>query len=433
MTERKFYFIRVIFSVIFLLSLPFHAAGEEIIKKNENLNLERCIELAFKFHPSIVAAKNNVLVNQSKIGQAQSNYFPQLSASGGYSKIKSASGGSTLKSDNPYDQYTSSINLNQMLFDFGKTPTQVRIQEFNRDASKADLDNIIDQTIFNVKQAYYNLLQTKRSRDVALETVAQYQQHLEQAKGFFSVGTKSKFDVTKAEVDLSTAKLNLIKAENNLKIAFVTLNNAMGIPNAPEYTLVDNLTVKKQHVTLQEAIETAFKNRPDLISLTAKKEAAKESVSLAKKGYYPVLNGSAAYNWSAQKFPLQEGWTAGVTMTFPIFSGFLTRHQVKEAEANLDLVRANEEALKNTIQLNIRQAYLQLLQAEESTTTAELAVKQATENLEIANGRYEAGISSPIEVTDAQVAYSNSKLSHIQALYDYQLALASLEQAMGLK
>lgn len=433
MKKSASYFNWTIALVIFFISVPVPAAGEEIIKKGENLNLERCIELAFKFHPNIVAAKNNVLVSQSKIGQAQSNYFPQVSASGGYSKIKSGSGGSTLKSDNPYDQYNSSINLDQMLFDFGKTPTQVKIQKLNRDASKADLDDIIDQTVFNVKQAYYGVLQTKRSRDVALETVTQYQHHLEQAKGFFEVGIKSKFDVTKADVDLSNAKLNLIKAENNLKIAAVTLNNAMGIPDAPEYTLVDNLTVKKQPITLQEALLTAFKNRPDLISITTKKEAAKESIDLAKKGYYPVLSGNAAYNWAAQKFPLQEGWTAGVTMTFPIFSGFLTKNQVKEAEATLNVVKANEDALKNVIQLNIRQAYLQLLQAEESITTAELAVKQATENLAIANGRYEAGISSPIEVTDAQVAYSNSKLSHIQALYDYQIALASLEKAMGSK
>ena len=97
------------------------------------------------------------------------------------------------------------------------------------------------QVTFGVKQAYYGLLQARRNRDVAREVVEQFQQHLEQAKAFFEVGTKPKFDVTKADVDLSNAKLNLLKAENAFRLGQVTLNNTMGMPEAPDYEIVDQL------------------------------------------------------------------------------------------------------------------------------------------------------------------------------------------------
>ncbi|MBA4348612.1 MAG: TolC family protein [Thermodesulfovibrio sp.] len=430
--------MRNILSLILFLTVivPFQADGDEIIKKDETLTLRQCIDIAMKLHPNIIAAKNSIAASESRVGQAEANYFPQIGASSGYSRISpvsSLTSNSSSTSDQAYDQYTSSVTLSQTLFDFGKTPTQVRIQNLNLNSSRADFRNSLEQITFNVKQAYYGVLQAKRSRDVAAETVTQFQQHLEQAKGFYEVGLKPKFDVTKAEVDLSNSKLNLIKAENALKIAKVVLNNTVGLTDAPEYKIEDNLVYEKQTITLENALALAFKNRPDLHSLQLKTKASEESIELAKKGYFPVLTGSAAYNWAAQKFPLEHGWNAGVTITLPIFSGYLTKHQVEESRANLNIAKANEDVLRQQIIFDLQQAYLKLREAEERIPTAELAVTQATENLDIANGRYEAGVGNPIEVTDAQISYINAKTSYIQALYDYKVAQASLDKAMGVK
>lgn len=431
--------IPVVLSFMFII--PLNAWAEKIIKKDELLGLGQCIEIALKVHPNIVAARNTIDINQSRIGQAEANYFPQVDWSSGYSRNKStpsrnvaqSSSGQSL-SNNAFDLYTSSFTLSQNIFDFGKTPTQVRIQRLNLDSSRADLENVLDQVIFNVKQAYYGVLQAKRNRDVAEETVRQFQQHLDQAKGFYEVGTRPKFDVTKAEVDLSNSKLSLIKAENALRIAKVTLNNALGVPDAPEYTIEDILAFQKYIITFEDAIKRAYNYRPDLRSLITKEESAKESIELAKKGYYPTLSGSASYNWSGEKVSsLDNGWNVGATLTFPIFSGFLTKYQVEESKANLNVLKANEEFLRQSILLDVQQAYLNLLQAEESISTAELTVRQATENLELANGRYAAGVGNPIEVTDAQVSYSSAKTAYNQALYDYKVAQASLEKAMGVK
>ena len=277
-----------------------------------------------------------------------------------------------------FDQYSAGFNVSQTIYDFGKTPTQVKIQKYNFDSSRSDLENVSEQIIFNVRQAYYGVLQTRRNMEVSAESVRQFEQHLEQAKGFFTVGTKPKFDVTKAEVDLGNAKLNLILAENALRLAVVNLNNSIGVPDAPEYALEDNLSFRKYDITLEDALSKAFQDRPDLKSVVARRQASESSIDLAKTGYYPVLTGNAAYSWSGEKFPLEHGWDVGAALSFPIFSGFLTKYQVQEAKANLNVLKANEESVKQTVISDVQQAFLNLKAAEQRVPTAKLNVEQAT-------------------------------------------------------
>lgn len=408
------------------------------IKPGDKLNVDRVVSIAIERQPQLAAAQSTVRASESKIGQAVAAYLPQVNASGTYTKIKnppgslSTSGSSgTISGVRTYEQYSGNISASQLLYDFGKTPNQIWIQKYGAEAARGDLGGVRSNVILAARQAYYGLLAAQRSRDVAKEVTGQFEQHLQQAKAFFEVGTKPKFDVIKAESDLSTAKLSLIKAENALKIAKVTLNNAMGVPDAPDYTIEDSLDVVKKEMTLPAAVETAYKNRPELLASQARVKAADEQVSYAYKGFFPSISATGSYIRSGQDFFPPEGWNAGVAITWGLFNGFQTVHQVREAKANLDTARSNYELLKQNVLLEVQQAYLQLLQAKESIPTAELGVKQATENLEIATGRYNAGVGNPIEVTDAQITYSNAKNAFTQALYDYQVAAASLERSIG--
>jgi len=426
-------FVPLILFLIFIM--PFKAGAEEIIKKGESLNLERCIEIALKRQPAIIAAMNTANASQSRIGQAQANYYPQIDWTSSASRNSVGPKTSFGFKTKPvlYNSYSTSAALNQNIYDFGKTAAQVKIQRLNYDSSLSDVENTSEQIILNVKQTYYGVLQAKRSRDVSAETVKQFEQHLEQAKGFYEVGTKPKFDVTKAEVDLSNSKLNMIRAENAVRIAVASLNNAMGVPDAPGYEVEDNLSFKKYEMKFDDAVSKAYQNRPDLKSIIVKKQAAESSVELAKKGYFPVLTGTAGYDYAGNTFPLERGWNIGATFSFPVFNGFLTKYQVEEAKENLNVLRANEESLRQSVFLEVQQAYLNLKEAEDSIPTAELTVQQAQENFEIANGRYAAGVGNPIEVTDAEVLLANAKLSYIQALYNYKVSQSSLEKAMGLR
>jgi len=433
----KAFMKKIILLLIFVgLFMPFRAAAEAPIRKGDTLELERCIEIALKKHPGIRAAANTLKAGESRVGQAKSGYFPQVSGIASYSRTDpttTSSGRLSTTAGNVYDSYGSSVGLSQNLFDFGKTSTQVQIQTLNLDSSRSDLDQVIAQVIFGVRQTYWGLLRARRDRDVAGEVVGQYEQHLGRAKGFFEVGLKPKFDVTKAEVDLSNAKLNLLKAGNAFRLAQVALNNAMGSPEAPDYEIRDSLAFQRVNVDLEQALKQAYDRRPDLQSTLTKKKSLQETIELQKKGYYPYVTGNASYGWGGDSFPLNQGWSFGATLNIPLFSGFSTKYQVDEARANLDVLKANEETLRQGIFLEVKQAWLNLQEAADRIVTAEVIVRQAAENLELADGRYAAGVGNPIEVTDALVAQSNAKLSFVAALYDYKMAQATLEKATGEK
>jgi len=422
--------ICLLMTIMTLVMVPFLAGAESPLQKGERLDLQRCVDIALRNHPALRGARDTIRVGESRIGQARSNYYPQVNWLTDYTRINRSrtTGGSQTSKD-----YNSSVALNQTLFDFGKTKTQVNIEKLNTDSFRQDFYNRETEIVFGVKQAYFNLLQAEKNRDVAIETVSQFQHHLVQAKGFFEVGTKPKFDVTKAEVDLSNAILNRIRAENNVRIARVNLNNALGIPDAPEFAIDDTLLLQKGQTDLPGALERAYRNRPDLQSMMKKAEAADQSINLARKGYYPNVTGSAGYGFGGEDFPLSDGWNVGAMLNVPLFNGLQTLYSVREARANLDVVRAGEQSLRQQVRLEVEQALSNLREAEERTAAARLAVRQAEENVELANGRYAAGVGNPIEVTDALVSLSNARTDHIAALTDYRIAQAGLEKAAGGK
>ena len=447
------------------------------IKKNEVLTLERCLDIAFKNNPNIGLAQNTTKIYQSKIGQTKAGYFPQLNLASGYGRQNPITSSPIDEANN---QYSGNVNLNQLIYDFGKTPTKTKIQKLNLNSANFDVDDITVKIAYNVKHAYYSALLAKINKDIYAQSISQYEKHLKQANAFFEIGTKSKIDVTNAEVNLSNVKLNYIKANNAYKTAIANLNNAMGILEAPEYTVADtvtfnrptnitnkdikvaykntgskpannsakkpvlkstvekqniigDLTFKKFDITLEEALKKAFDNRPDLKSSLTKEIIATESVKLAKKDYYPSLTGYANYGIGGQKFPLDSGWSFGTNVNIPIFNGLLTKNQISEAKANLDIAKSNIEILRQNIYLQVQQAYINLVESEKTIPIAELTVRQAKENFELANGRYKVGVGSSIEVNDAQISYNNAQLSYVQAFYDYNTAYINLENAMGVK
>ena len=239
--------------------------------------------------------------------------------------------------------------------------------------------------------------------------------------------------MTKAEVDLGNAQLALIKAENQVRLARVNLNNAMGMPDAPDYTLEDILAFVKYGLPFDEALQKAFTQRADLQSLTKKKDSSRESINLARKGYFPVVNASATYYYTGTDFPLADGWNYGLNVTAPIFNGFLTKYQVEEAKANYDTASATERSLRLNIISQVQQGYVLLRQADESIATSEITVRQAKENVELALGRYQAGVGSPLDVSDALTALANAQVAYVSALTDYKNAQASIEVAIGAR
>lgn len=407
-------------------------AQRPVIQDGEELSLDRVLEIALQHQPDIVAARGSIGVGQGRVGQARSGFSPQIDGSVGGSRFSPAgSYTNPLDSDASFSQYTASVTVNQMLYDFGKTATRVAIQETSVDSSRADLASVEDQVAFNAKVAFFELLTLFRKRDVAAETVKQFEKHRIQAQGFFDAGVKPKYDVTKAEVDLSNATLSLIRAENNVLLGKVNLNAAMGFSQTPRYEIKGSLDFEPFPLPVEDALAQADAHSPELKALLLRKKSAEQSVLLARKGDYPYLAGLASVTYGGEKLPFDEGWDVGLNLSFPLFNGNRTAYEVNEAEANLVVISANETAVRLKIYKQIQQGYLLLQEAEKRIQTSQLAVGQAEENYTIASGRYEAGVGTPVEVTDADVSLANSRTSHVEALNEYKIAQAIIERAIG--
>jgi len=424
--------IKMILIIVFTFLSPLNARAVDSVNNcTTTLNLEQCINIAIKEHSSLKASAGAVKASESKVGQAKSRYYPQINWSTSYQRISSAT--STGNSTDPFNQYSTNVNLGITLIDFGKTSTQVMIQDLTVNASQADFDDVTTQVVLNVKNAYYNLLQARRNQEVAVDTMGLFQEHLDQAKAFFRIGTKPKFDVTKAEVDLGNARLNVLKGENALRIARVILKDAMSIPENADFIIVDNLSFQKNDMQLNDVLNKAYANRPVLRSVMARRKAAERSVDLARKDYYPVLSGNAGYGYSGTEYPLGNGWNASATLSFPLFTGLSSRYQTDEARANLEIIKANEDVIRQGTRLDVQQAYLNVQDASEQISVAEMTVHQARENYDLASGRYRAGMGGPIEVTDATISLNNARAALNTALYNYKTAQAAMEKALGAK
>jgi len=402
------------------------------------LTIDQCTAIALKYHPSLRANQATVEASKARVEQALASYYPQVNATGSYSTSTNnftAVGGRVATTANSwtfFDLYSAGLSLSQNIYDFGRTSNSVRINRENVKANEEDLNTTKQTVVLNVKQAYFGVLQTLRLIKVAEDTVNQMKQHLQQARGFYEAGTRPKIDVTKAEVDLANAELALIRAKNNYQVARVTLNNALGLRESLAFAIEDILDFKPMEISLEEILKLSYAQRPELLQLKARRRSQEATIKLAQSSYYPTLSGTANYLHRGTE-PSDMYWDLSLAaiLSVPIFSGFSSPNQVAEARANLRNLQAQEENLKLNIRLEGEQAFLSLKEADERIRVAEKGVAQAQENFELARGRYQVGVGQPLEVTDAEVLLANARANHIQALYDYKVAEARIEKAMG--
>ncbi len=406
------------------------AAGQE------SLTITQCIELALKNHPFIRSASGAALAAGSRVTQSSATYFPQIQASTGYSEnhAQGAFGDSITKG------YSTTLSVNQLIYDFGRTSGLHEAARAGYQAAEFDKTRIVQETVLKVKQAYFSLLRSQKLVIVAQKTLEQGEAHLKQAQAFFSAGSKPRFDVTRAEVEVNSAKLGLLNAQNNLRLSMISLDNAMGIDPSTTLTIEDVPAVALAVPTLEDAQKEALARRPDMAKAEADSRAARAQVKAAEGGFFPNLSASGSYTWANGtseygtmfKGDLGNSWTAALTLSLPLFEGGVTRGRVGEAAANQMISESQRDGLRQNILLEVNQAYASYENAAERTNVMESSLKKAKENLDIAQGRYQAGVGAYIEVTDAQVSEVTAETDFLQAQYDVQVAVAALQKAMGI-
>ncbi len=396
------------------------------------MQVDECVKLALENHPAILSALGNAEIYKSRIAQAWTNYFPTFSAGVNYSRNDTM-----ITSFAPpvqrYDLfYVPTLSANMLLFDFGKTKSEADIAKRSYESAKYGLETSINTVIYNVKQAYFNLLFALQQVKVYEETVNDYELHLQQAQTYYKIGKKPKIDVLTADYNLGKAKLSLIQAKNTLKIAYVELSNAMGMPEFSDYDVVDNLSTKAYDITVEKAVDTAYETSPELLAAKKKADASKILVRASRRAFTPDISGFASYTRGGKKVDTDEGYQIGAQIGYQTVNLLLLKKQVDEAKATYKKDLGDYQNTRQNIYFEVKQSYLNMTTAQESITVSKLSMEQAKEQYDIASGRYKVGLGDAIELKDAETTYRNAQLDYYNSLLKYHTSAANLERLMGV-
>jgi outer membrane protein len=425
------------------------ASGAGAAESGGSLNLKQAIDIALREHPAIKQYRENLAAARYNIGVARAAYLPQVNfianyfygnAYPGYSTNKPSTSGITGTSAGigglgVTNFYLYQFQANQLLYDFGKTPGLIDESRASFGQSRQDYAGSRQQVALDARTAYFGYLAAQRAQKVQEETVRQNQELLKQAQGFYKVGLKAKIDVTKAEANLYQAEANLIQAKNNVKLAQVTLMTALGLKSWPFSQVEDVMEVRVQPRSLEDLRALALQRRPELLKNRFQQDYNQAAIQVARAGYFPTVTSTAAYGWQSVDQPfatLPSNWYVGAGLTFPLFEGFSTAYSVNQNKAQMRATLENYGVLRQNITKEVDQAYLNVKTGWELIRATKKALEAARENLRLAWGRYQAGVGTIIEFTDAQVQFSQADLNFVQALYNYRVYEAQLDKAIGM-
>jgi len=401
------------------------------------LTIQDAVQIGLANHPRIKSSSERIGSSQAQLGQQMAAYYPTVSNSNFYRSGTAGSSGTV--NATAADTFNSQLTFNMTLYNFGKREGNVQAARETLDATKQDYETTVQDTILSIKQAYYVYLAAQALVNVRKDTVRNRDLLVKQARGFFEVGTRARIDVARAEANLYTAQADLIAAENAVKIAWVTLRNAMGSPRLPEQPVAEDSPEMTFSMNLSGARNVAFDARTELKSFEALRRAADQLIATARRGHLPDIILDSFYGRThksgdstfPETFPLRPVWQVQLSLNIPIFDGFRTTNRVDETLHNYYNLKAQEEDRRQQIALEVEQSYLRVVETQERINATESAAKAAKENVDLARGRYEVGVGSIIEVTDAETLYTDAQTTYIRTVYDYKIADAQLARAMG--
>jgi len=414
--------------ILFILANIGMAWSEPPEIEGRTLNIEECVSIGLKSNPASEISLQNLKVVQEKIGEAKGGYYPLFKLASFYTYTAQQS----IMPIGP-DAYDTRFFVRQTLFDAGATKNLVESVKRSISAQEYDVERTDSDIILNVKTAFYEVLKRRDLVDVSKASLKTAEKHLEQSKSLYKEGLAPRSDVIKSEVQVSNARLDVIKAENALLAAKANIAVAMGAPVTAGFDILHNKTAEAHSLPpLKDSLLLAYDLRPELKGSVAKIRSAEANIEQARSGLYPNISLDASYGWQQGEFsPSDKKWSVGLTVGIPIFERWIAQSRVNQAKAGRAGLKATETQLMRNIEIDVEQAWLALKEAEERFEVGKKALEQAEEDMRVSEGRYKEGIGNILEVIDAQTALTQAKANYVVDLYDISSSEARLDRATG--
>lgn len=409
-----------------------------------DLNLPKTVQMALDYNRDIKNSQYALKKAEYAINQAQAGKKPTVDYNFGaqrsratdaatYSRAASLMGSANSISN----AFSNGISVNIPLYTGGLVEGKIDVAKLGKTNAQEEILRVEQATKYSAIEGYYGLLAYQELQGVYHEAVDNLQGHLDNVQAQYNVGTKAKVDVLSSDVSLANAKTTAITADNNVAIAESNLNNILGLPLETKLNLADHqLPFDTYNISLQEAMDYAMKYRPEVLQAAIAVQEAERSIDIADAGNKPTVAITGGNDWADNTFPgidaNKRSWKVAAGVTYNFYDGGATKAKVNQAKQDLLVARETEQKTRESVQLQVKQAYLNIRSAAQKVEETQTVVDQARENYRIQNIRYQAGVGINLDVLDAQLSLNQAQVNHIQALYDYNVGIAKLEQVMGV-
>lgn len=399
------------------------------------LSMDEAVAIALETQPQIQARLYDYAAARFRVDQAMSPLLPQFSSSVSASRSRNSvlsngiSATPVIVNRTFDDTLVAQVALSQLLFDFGKNLAATEAAKKLTAVALEDVELQRQLIALAVKEAFTNTLFAQRLIRVQQQAVERAELNLRSARGFFDVGTRPRSDVARAEVDVANARVDLIRARNAERLARVALNTAMGIEIDTPTQVQDNLIYEPVSLDRAQIRAEMLRQRPEYRQVKLQAEAAEAVERQAFRNFFPDITGSGTYGGIREE--LAEVWSLTLSLTWTMYDGGNRVARYREARANVDGARSRVRALELDLLREVEQSQITIEEAQERLQAAQTAVASAQENFRLAQGRFDAGVGTILELTDAQLALTQAQNVEAQALADYRIALYRLDRARG--
>lgn len=408
-----------------------------------DLNLPKTVQMALDYNRDIKNSQYALKRAEYAINQAQAGKKPTVDYTFGAQRSRAtdvatyAGSGSAKSANSISNAFSNGISVNIPLYTGGLVEGQIDVAKLGKTNAQEEILRVEQATKYSAIQGYYGLLAYQELQGVYHEAVDNLQGHLDNVQAQYNVGTKAKVDVLSSDVSLANAKTTAITADNNVAVAESNLNNILGLPLETKLNLADHqLPFDTYNISLQEATDYAMKYRPEVLQAAIAVQEAERNIDIANAGNRPTVAITGGNDWADNTFPgidaNKRSWKVAAGVTYSLYDGGATKAKVNQAKQDLLVARETEQKTREAVQLEVKQAYLNIRSAAQKVEETQTVVDQARENYRIQNIRYQAGVGINLDVLDAQLSLNEAQVNHIQALYDYNVGIAKLEQVMGV-
>jgi len=405
------------------------------------LSIEDCLKLALSNNKVLQRVVQEKEIARGERLKSYSAILPAVGLTGEYTRLDkvasiSVPDGPTITMGD-VDNYSLGLRVTQPVFAGGSIIAKLNAGKLFSLLADETVRAAVQDLTYTAGHSYYDVLLNQHLCQISADAVRSAQAHLDNVKKRRQGGVASDFDVLRAEVELSNFQAELIQNKNAINIAKARLLKVMGVSQDSDFTLSTELTYVHLKMTMEQAVEAAYRNRPDLFGRQFDIKLQKELLNIARSRYWPIISGYYSNIWSkpdphrSMKIEWGKAWQAGLAATFPIFDGFAREGEIiaqkaRVKQARIDLIDTEETAL-----FELTKALLSIEDAREFVESQRLNLTRAKEGLQLAEIGYREGINTQVEIIDAQAAHTKAQAFYYQAVYSHIVAKLDLQRAMG--